>query len=137
MGAGMPILRMASTIDPLEKNVRTSGYCSAIFFSHAIHVLETADAVRLVQGHLDGGRVGPGIGGVQGRKVRHYADVRHHHLEVFRGHRVPDQVLYLGHVLFCDLDARASRNLEVDGELAGVGPGEKCQSKEGVDRQAN
>ena len=30
MGAGMPVLRIASTIEPLEKNVRSSGYWLAI-----------------------------------------------------------------------------------------------------------
>ena len=31
MGAGAPIFRIASTIDPLEKNVRRSGYLLEIW----------------------------------------------------------------------------------------------------------
>ena len=49
--------------------------------------------------------------------------------------RVPDQVLHLGHVLVGDLDARSGGRLDVDGELAGVGPRKKRQAQKRIDRQ--
>ena len=48
-----------------------------------------------------------------------------------------NQILDLGDILFRDFDAGACRNLEVDGELPGIGPGEKSQPQEGIDGEAS
>ena len=82
MGAGMPMFKIASTIEPLEKNVRISGYCLSDLLLHFPHVLKAAAPVVILQLHLDGGGVGPGVGGVQRREIRHHADVGNHQLEI-------------------------------------------------------
>ena len=56
---------MASTMEPLEKNVRISGNWLAISFCTRSMYSKLLELMRVVQCHLDGGRVGPGVGGVQ------------------------------------------------------------------------
>ena len=84
MGAGMPMLRMASTIEPLEKNVRRSGISGGDLAAHAVHIFEAADLVRIVERHLDGRGVGAGVGGVESGEVRHDSDVGNDHFEIGR-----------------------------------------------------
>ncbi len=45
MGAGIPIFRMASTIEPLWKNVRKSGKALRDFRLNPVHIIETADVL--------------------------------------------------------------------------------------------
>ena len=45
MGAGMPMFKTASTMDPLLKNVRSSGYSFCISPANPIHVYEAADVM--------------------------------------------------------------------------------------------
>ena len=58
------------------------------------------------------------------------ADIGDDHLEIVWRERCADQVFDFGDVLFGDFDAGAGGNFHVDGELAGVGPGEKCEPEE-------
>ena len=61
MGAGMPVFRMASTIDPLWKKVRSPGNLAVNLVLHAIHIVEAADVVLFVQLHLNGGGIRPAL----------------------------------------------------------------------------
>ena len=51
---------------------------------NTIHVLETAQAVRFVQLHLDGRGIGAGVGRVQGGEIRHDTNIRNDQLKIFR-----------------------------------------------------
>ena len=51
-------------------------------------------------------------------------------------HRLLDQVLHLGDVLFGDFDAGAGGRFEVDGKLPGVRSREKGQPQHGIHAEA-
>ena len=106
------------------------------FILHLLHVIETAALVVILQLHLHGGRVFPGIGGVQRGEIRYHSNVGDHQLEVLGINGLPDQVLHLGHILLGHFNARPGGRLEVDGELPGVSAREKGQAQKGVNDQA-
>ncbi len=136
MGAGMPILMTASTMDPLWKKVRTSGISAAMPLRTRVNVVEAADGVVVIQLHLDGAGVLAGVGGVERGEVIDYADVGDYHAEVVRGDDAMDQVFDTLDVLFGDFQAGTGGGLHVDGELAGVGAREEGNAEEGIDPQA-
>ena len=57
-------------------------------------------------------------------------------LRSLRVHLCADQVFDFGDVLFRHFDARAGWDLEIDGELAGVGLGKNAKPKKRIDGQA-
>ena len=78
----MPVFRIASTMDPLEKKVRMSGNWLAMRFLHPVHILKTAQVVGVVQLHLHRGGIGSGIGGVERREIRNHADIGNNPLQI-------------------------------------------------------
>src|ERR1700680_1381787 len=55
---------------------------TTIFKSDRIHIFEAAQPVLILQRHLDGRRIRPGVGGIERGKVGNHSDVRHHHLQI-------------------------------------------------------
>ena len=93
--------------------------------AQSVHIVEAGDAMIGVQSGLNGGRVFAGVGGVQRRKVVDHTDIGNHHLQIARHHHVVNEVLDLRDVLLGDLYSRAGGDLDVHGELPGIGAGEK------------
>ena len=102
----------------------------------AVHVLETANLVFFLEGHLDGGRIRPGVAAIEGREARGDPDVRDDHFQVAGIDAVTDEVLHLGDVLLGELEPRAGGDFQIDGELSGVGPREEGQAEKRVQSQA-
>ena len=69
-GAGAPEFKMASTIEPMEKNVEHRGTGWPLPSVYPIHIFEAAEPVRLVQGYLDGCSIGARVGGIERGKIR-------------------------------------------------------------------
>ena len=136
MGEGIPILRMLSTMDPLLKNVRRSGYSSAICAPDPIHILEAADFVRRLKRHLNGGGIRSRIARVERGEIGNDTDIGDDHVKIGRGHHFADEVLDFRHILFGDFDTGTSGNFQIDRKLTGVGSRKKCNAEERIDGQA-
>ena len=92
--------------------------------------------MRVVQCHLDGSSIGSGVGGVERGKVRHDSDVGNDHFEIGRIDDLASQVFDFGNVVVGGLNARAGRDLQVDGELAGVCLGKEGDTQQRIKREA-
>ncbi len=130
------MFRIASTIEPLEKKVRTSGYCLCHCLPHSIHVLEAAHAMRLIERYLDRCRVGSGVDRIERGKIRDHANIGHDHLEILLVDTMANQVFQFGYILFSVFNASSGRNLQINRELASVGFWEERQAQHGIDGQA-
>ncbi len=106
------------------------------FVAHAVHVHHAVDAVLRVKRGLDGGRVLPGVGRVEGREVVDDADVGDNHVQVTRVNGVTDQVLDSRDILLRHFDPGSGGRLHVDGELARVRLGKEGDTQERIYAQA-
>ena len=103
---------------------------------HAVHIFETAQPALLIQLHLDRRSIRTRVRCIERGEIRNNTDVGDDPPQIIPFHRAPDQIFDFADILVGHFDASAGGDLQVDGELAGIGLGKKRQPEQRIDQQA-